>query len=53
LITVCPGKIITLMDMTPGTVASGLHFLEGPRWHENRIWFSDFHSHQVYSARED
>ncbi len=35
------------------TVVSGMHFLEGPRWHAGRIWFSDFYSHQVYSARED
>lgn len=41
------------MDTTPRTVASGLHFPEGPRWHEDRIWFSDLYSHQVYSARED
>lgn len=41
------------MNAAPVTVASGLHFLEGPRWHENRIWFSDFYSHRVLSARED
>lgn len=41
------------MDTTPRTVASGLHFLEGPRWHEERIWFSDFHSHRLLSVRED
>ena len=41
------------MDTTPVTVASGLHFLEGPRWHSGRIWFSDFYSHRVLSARED
>lgn len=41
------------MNAEPVTIASGLHFLEGPRWHEDRIWFSDFYSHRVYSARED
>jgi sugar lactone lactonase YvrE len=35
------------------TVLSGFHFLEAPRWHEGRIWFSDFYGHRVYSARED
>jgi sugar lactone lactonase YvrE len=35
------------------TVLSGFHFLEAPRWHEDRIWFSDFYAHHVYSARED
>jgi sugar lactone lactonase YvrE len=34
-------------------VASGFAFLEAPRWHDDRIWFSDFYTHQVLSARED
>jgi sugar lactone lactonase YvrE len=39
---------------TPATViASGFGFLEAPRWHEDRIWFSDFYTHRVLSARED
>jgi sugar lactone lactonase YvrE len=37
----------------PMTVLSGFHFLEAPRWHDERIWFSDFYGHRVYSARED
>jgi sugar lactone lactonase YvrE len=40
-------------DAHPVTVASGFAFLEAPRWHEDRIWFSDFYTHQVLSARED
>ena len=35
------------------TVASGFAFLEAPRWHDGRVWFSDFYTHQVCSARED
>ena len=35
------------------TVVSGFGFLEAPRWHEDRIWFSDFYTHRVLSARED
>lgn len=35
------------------TVVSGMHYLECPRWHDGRIWFSDFYTHEVYSARED
>ena len=35
------------------TVASGFAFLEAPRWHDDRIWFSDFYTHRVLSARED
>jgi len=27
-------------------------FLEGPRWHDGRIWVSDFYTHQVVSADE-
>jgi sugar lactone lactonase YvrE len=41
------------MTATPATVASGFGFLEAPRWHENRIWFSDFYTYRVLSARED
>jgi sugar lactone lactonase YvrE len=41
------------MTTASAAVATGFHFLEGPRWHENRIWFSDFYGHQVQSARED
>lgn len=35
------------------TIVSGMHYLEGPRWHDGRIWFSDFYSQQVYSATGD
>lgn len=35
------------------TVVSGFRFLEAPRWHDGRIWFSDFYTHQVLSAHED
>ena len=38
---------------TATTVAGGFAFLEAPRWHSGRIWFSDFYAHQVLSARED
>jgi sugar lactone lactonase YvrE len=41
------------MSQAPTTVASGFHFLEAPRWHDDRIWFSDFYGHKVHSARED
>ena len=35
------------------TVVDGLTFAECPRWHEGRIWFVDFYTHRVLSARED
>jgi sugar lactone lactonase YvrE len=41
------------MTTAATTVASGFSFLEAPRWHEDRIWFSDFYTQRVLSARED
>jgi len=41
------------MTATPTTVVSEAHFLEAPRWHEGRIWFSDFYGYRVSSANED
>jgi sugar lactone lactonase YvrE len=31
----------------------GLSFGEGPRWHEGRLWFSDFFRHGVFSLGDD
>ena len=28
----------------------GLHFGEGPRWHDGRLWYSDFYDHAVLSV---
>ena len=37
--------------MTKASVlAEGLHFGEGPRWHDGRLWFSDFYDHAVKSV---
>ena len=30
----------------------GLYFGEGPRWHADRLWFSDFYAHAVKSVDE-
>lgn len=35
------------------TVLTGFVFLESPRWHDGRIWFSDFYQYRVFSAAED
>jgi sugar lactone lactonase YvrE len=36
--------------MTPAqTLAEGLYFGEGPRWHDGRLWFSDFYDRAVKS----
>jgi sugar lactone lactonase YvrE len=34
-------------------VLTELSYLECPRWHDGRIWVSDFYTNRVYSARED
>jgi len=31
----------------------GIDFGEGPRWHDGRLWFSDFHQHTVCSVGDD
>jgi sugar lactone lactonase YvrE len=35
------------------TLLSGFHFVEGPRWHEDRFWFSDMHGHRVMRSALD
>ena len=35
------------------TVVEGLSFPECPRWHDGRLWFSDFYAHAVYSVAAD
>lgn len=35
------------------TVATGFTFLEGPRWHDGRLWCSDFYTHRVMSIDAD
>lgn len=32
------------------TILDGLWFAEGPRWHHDRLWFSDMHGHRVVST---
>ena len=31
-------------------LTGGIHFGEGPRWHDGRLWFSDFYAHAVKSV---
>jgi sugar lactone lactonase YvrE len=33
-------------------VTSGFSFLECPRWHEGRLWLSDFYTHRVLAVDE-
>jgi sugar lactone lactonase YvrE len=35
--------------ITSTLLADGLYFGEGPRWHGDRLWFSDFYEHAVKS----
>jgi sugar lactone lactonase YvrE len=30
----------------------GVDFGEGPRWHEDRLWYSDFHQRAIYAVSE-
>ena len=38
---------------TTTVVAEGLYFGEGPRWHDGKLWFSDFYDHAVKSLDVD
>ncbi len=35
------------MSVSLAPVVDGLAFAEGPRWHDDRLWFSDMHDHRV------
>jgi sugar lactone lactonase YvrE len=39
--------------MEPTVVLRELDFGEGPRWHEGRLWFSDFFRHGVFTLDGD
>jgi sugar lactone lactonase YvrE len=41
------------VDHETSTILSGRSYLECPRWHEDRIWMSDFYTKCVLSAAED
>ena len=34
-------------------LAEGIYFGEGPRWHQDRLWLSDFYAHRVCSVGLD
>ena len=42
-----------MTTFTAETVATGLYFGEAPRWHDGKLWFSDFYAHKVYSLGPD
>jgi sugar lactone lactonase YvrE len=39
--------------VTTAVVLDGLDFGEGPRWHDGRLWFSDFYQHRVRALSPD
>ena len=39
---------MTDRPLTP--VVDGFTYLEGPRWHDGRLWLSDFYSHKVVAV---
>lgn len=34
-------------------LVDGVDFGEGPRWHEGRLWYSDFYQHAIYAVDLD
>ena len=34
-------------------VVGGVDFGEGPRWHDGRLWYSDFYQRSIYTVTED
>ena len=41
------------MPTTLKLLVENLYFSEGPRWHNNKFWFSDFYQHAVFSVDGD
>lgn len=39
--------------MKSRVLTEGIHFGEGPRWHLDRLWFSDFYDHAVKTIDTD
>jgi sugar lactone lactonase YvrE len=44
---------IAMGDYTVRQIAGGFHFLEGPRWHKGRLYFSDFADGKVFVLEPD
>jgi sugar lactone lactonase YvrE len=38
------------MGRATQVLCEGIYFGEGPRWHDGRLWFSDFYAHAVKSV---
>jgi sugar lactone lactonase YvrE len=42
-----------MKEYTAAVVREGLGFGEAPRWHDGRLWYSDFYRHGIYSMEAD
>jgi sugar lactone lactonase YvrE len=42
-----------MADRTLTPLVEGYTFLEGPRWHDGRLWLSDFYTHKVIAVTDD
>jgi len=42
-----------MKEYTAALVREGLGFGEAPRWHDGRLWYSDFYRHAIYSMAAD
>ncbi len=42
-----------MAEFTSTVIADGRYFCEGPRWRDDRFWFSDFYAHEVCSIGLD
>ena len=42
-----------MTEPTFTTLIEGYSFFEAPRWHEGRLWLSDFYTHQVIAVTPD
>ena len=46
-------RTVTSETLTAEPFVSGLYFGECPRWHDGRLWYSDFFDHAVFSVSPD
>jgi sugar lactone lactonase YvrE len=44
---------VSAQSLTAEPFLSGLYFGECPRWHDGRLWYSDFFDHTVFSISAD
>lgn len=51
--TLVPRTAPAPVGTTPSVLVPGMTFVEAPRWHEDRFWFSELYTHRVRSVRED